>query len=172
MCNKCWQILKEKAPHIKRIMDVSIANRLFMKENFIHDMEQTGDKEIMNEQSDLWIPYFINRYLEEIQLSNYFLVASNMVKRSMMFSGVTEDQIFMAPYGVDSQKFNYIPKHEIDKPLKLIYVGQISYRKGIHHLLKVIRTFPENSIEIFLAGDYNEKNPLFYNTRNITIYTS
>lgn len=161
MCNKCWQILKEKAPHIKRIMDVSIANRLFMKENFIHDMEQTGDKEIMNEQSDLWIPYFINRYLEEIQLSNYFLVASNMVKRSMMFSGITENQIFMAPYGVDSQKFNYIPKHEIDKPLKLIYVGQISYRKGIHHLLKVIRTFPENSIEIFLAGDYNEKNPLF-----------
>nr|MDR2993008.1 hypothetical protein [Bacillus cereus] len=86
--NKCWEILKKKAPHIRRIMDVSIANRLFMKENYIKDMEQTGDSHLKEEQQHLWNSHNLKRYLEEIKDTDFFLVASNVVKDSLIFSGV------------------------------------------------------------------------------------
>lgn len=159
--NECWKILKEKAPSIKRILDVSIANRLFMKENFIKDMEQTHDNNIKEEQEELWDENNCKRYLEEIKDSDYFLIASNVVKRSMMFSGVREDQMFMAPYGVDSHKFNFVEKESLQLPLKLVYVGQVNYRKGIHHLLNVMDSFKENEVELYMAGGYNDTTPLY-----------
>lgn len=157
--NECWRILKEHAPQIKRIQDVSIANRLFMKENFIKDMEQTHDTSIKEEQIYLWNENNCKRFLEEIKDSQYFLIASNVVKRSMMFSGVKEEQMFMAPYGVDCRKFNFVQKQPLTKPLKLVYVGQVTYRKGIHHLLKVMDRISENDVELYLAGGYSEATP-------------
>ena len=159
--NECWKILKEKAPWIKRIQDVSIANRLFMKENFIKDIELTHDNNIKVEQAELWDDNNCKRYLEEIQDSEYFLIASNVVKRSMIFSGVKEKQLFMAPYGVDFNKFNFVPKQTLQQPLKLVYVGQVNYRKGIHHLLKVMDSFNENEVELFLAGGYTDTTPFY-----------
>ena len=168
--NECWKILKERAPQIKRIQDVSIANRLFMKENFIKDMEQTHDASIKEEQIYLWNENNCKRFLEEINDSQYFLIASNVVKRSMMFSGVKEEQMFMAPYGVDCSKFNFVQKQPLKLPLKLVYVGQVTYRKGIHHLLKVMDRFSENDVELYLAGGYSETTPFvqeYKNRRNI-----
>lgn len=159
--NECWKILKEKAPQIKRIQDVSIANRLFMKENFIKDIERTHDENIKVEQVELWDENNCKRYLEEIRDSEYFLIASNVVKRSMMFCGVREEHMFMAPYGVDFNKFNFVQKQPLQKPLKLVYVGQVNYRKGIHHLLKVMDSFKEDDVELFLAGGYTETTPFY-----------
>lgn len=159
--NECWKILKERAPQIKRIQDVSIANRLFMKENFIKDIKQTGDENIKEEQIELWDEDNCKRYLEEIKDSEYFLIASNVVKRSMMFSGVKENQMFLAPYGVDFNKFEFIQKQPLKSPLKLVYVGQVNYRKGIHHLLKVMDRFDESQVELYLAGGYSKSTPIY-----------
>lgn len=164
--NECWKILKEKAPQIKRIQDVSIANRLFMKENFVKDIERTHDETIKVEQAELWDENNCKRYLEEIRDSEYFLIASNVVKRSMMFSGVREEQMFMAPYGVDFNKFNFVQKQSLQKPLKLVYVGQVNYRKGIHHLLKVMDSFNEDEVELFLAGGYADTTPFYQQYKN------
>lgn len=164
--NECWKILKERAPQIKRILDVSIANRLFMKENFIKDMGQTHDASIKEEQIYLWNENNCKRFLEEIKDSQYFLIASNVVKRSMMFSGVKEEQMFMAPYGVDCSKFNFVQKQPLKLPLKLVYVGQVTYRKGIHHLLKVMDRFSENDVELYLAGGYSEATPFVQDYKN------
>lgn len=164
--NECWKILKKRAPHIKRILDVSIANRLFMKENFIKDMEQTHDQNIKEEQIELWNENNCKRYLEEINDSQYFLIASNVVKRSMIFSGVKEEQMFIAPYGVDCRKFDFIQKQPLKLPLKLVYVGQVTYRKGIHHLLKVMDRFSDKDVELYLAGGYSEATPFVQEYKN------
>lgn len=153
--------VKERAPHIKRIQDVSIANRLFMKENFIRDIKQTGNENIKDEQIELWDDNNCKRYLEEIKDSEYFLIASNVVKRSMKFSGVRESQMFLAPYGVDFNKFVFVQKQSLELPLKLVYVGQVNYRKGIHHLLKVMEKFGDGQVELYLAGGYSESTPIY-----------
>ena len=99
--------------------------------------------------------------MEEIKDSEYFLIASNVVKRSMMFSGVKENQMFLAPYGVDFNKFEFIQKQPLKSPLKLVYVGQVNYRKGIHHLLKVMERFGDGQVELYLAGGYSESTPIY-----------
>ena len=150
--NECWKILKERAPHIKRIMDVTIANRLFMKENYLHDMEQTRDMGLREEQAELWNEANCRRYLAEIEDTDEFLVASNVVKRSLRYSGVSEEKMHLAPYGVDVNKFEFIEKKPMQKPLRMVYVGQVCYRKGIHHLLKVMDRFADGEVQLSLAG--------------------
>lgn len=159
--NECFRILKEKAPHIKRILDVSIANRIWMKQNYIKDIESTHDDGLRKEQVFLWDETNIKRYAEEFELSQYFLVGSDMVKRSLMYNGVKENQVWLARYGVDVSKFKFIQKAEITMPLKLLFVGQVNYRKGMHHLLKVISQFPQKQVELYLAGAY-DTNATFY----------
>jgi len=166
-CNKCWEILKEKAPHIKRIMDISIANRLLMKEIYLADMEQTKDIHLKEEQRHLWIPDNIKRYIQEIQDTHYFIAGSDFVRRSLLYSNIDKNQISVVPYGVDIEKFNYIPKKEIETPLKLLFVGQVVYRKGIHHLLNVISQFSSEEVELFLIGGYNVSSPLYQQYKDI-----
>ena len=40
--NQCWKILKEKAPHIKRILDVTIGNRLYLEKIYREDEKTKG----------------------------------------------------------------------------------------------------------------------------------
>lgn len=159
--NACFRYLKENAPHIRRILDVSIANRLFMKENFIRDIAATGDYGLRLEQEYLWNEQNLNRYKEEMELSQYFIVASQVVKKSLMFSGVKVEQILLAPYGVDRNKFAFQEKDVVRSSLRLIFVGQVNYRKGIHHLLKVITSFPTDKVELYLAGGYDATTNIY-----------
>lgn len=160
-CTVLFNILKKRAPHIKRIMDVSIASRIYMKEQYIKDMNLTGDNGFLIEQSFLWKEKNMIRFKKEIDDTEYFLAPSQIVKKSLEFSGVRKNKIFIVPYGVDNKKFNYCLKKKIDTPLRLIYVGQISYRKGIHHLLKVISMYNKDEIILDLAGGYSINSPIY-----------
>jgi len=165
-CVALFKILKEKAPNIKRIMDVSIANRLYMKEKFIEDMNRTGDNGIKKEQIYLWDDRNIHRFQQEINDSQYFIVASNIVKESLLFSGVRHKQIGVVPYGVNQGQFPFVQKRPSKKPLRIIYVGQITYRKGIHHLLKVVSGFSESEVKLTLAGGYAKSSALYQNYKD------
>lgn len=94
-CNECFNILKKKAPHIKRIQDVSIANRNFMKANYEKDIERTGDSRIKEEQINLWNSKTLEKNIEELKLTEYFIVASKMVKRSLQYSNIDEKKIYI-----------------------------------------------------------------------------
>lgn len=166
-CTVLFDILKRKAPHIKRIMDVSIANRLYMKEQFIEDIERSGQDEIREEQKYLWNENNCKRFEAEIRDSQFFIVASNIVKDSLKFSGVKETQIGVVPYGVDLTKFTFVNKDVLKKPLKLIYVGQVTYRKGIHHLLKVMETFSKEDVILKIAGGYSKDSKLYQKYKNM-----
>lgn len=160
-CNECFKILKEKAPHIKRIQDVSIANRAFMKENYEKDIEITGDLRLKAEQINLWDSKTLERNAEELRLTEYFIVASKMVKRSLMFSGINEKQIYRIPYGVEFDKFPYQAESYGCGRLHLIYVGQIIFRKGLHHLLQVVSTEFKETCTLSVIGFYNNSNELY-----------
>ena len=153
--NRCWEILKEKAPQIKRVLDVSIANRLYLKSVYEEDIRLCGNQELRKEQKEIWDPRNIRRYEEELENSQYYLAGSSFVKQSLMFSNVRPDKIFVVPYGVDTCQFKMKTNKNISLPLKVIFVGQISYRKGIHHLLNVVSSFQPNELELHILGAYD-----------------
>lgn len=152
--DELFSILKKKAPNIIRVLDVSISNRAFMKTNYEKDIERTGDARIKDEQIDLWDNRVIDSVISEIQDANYFLVPSQIVKKSLEFSGADSEKIKVIPYGVDTSKFEFVKKKDVNKPLRLIYVGQISFRKGLHHLLKVVSKYDPNRVKLTVAGAY------------------
>lgn len=160
--NSCWQILKAKAPHIKRILDVTIGNRLYLKDIYNKDAELYPETstDIMKEQAEVFSLHNQMRLKEELTLSQYFLAGSNFVKESLEYSGVSSRQIFVVNYGVDLDKFVYTPK-EFRKPLTLLYTGNCSYRKGLHHLLNVIKCYTNSDVILYIAGGYDSNSSIY-----------
>ena len=94
----CFEYLKKYAPHIKRVLDVSISTGRFMKDNFEKDMLLTGDEGHREESEFLWNKTVMLDRDREIESSQYFLAASNIVKKSLIYCGAKEDQIYIIPY--------------------------------------------------------------------------
>lgn len=158
---ECFKILKKKCPKVLRILDVSIATRPFMKKNFENDMKIFNHKELYKEHIDFWNTRNMNSYIREIELANAYFVPSDIVKRSITFCDENAQNIKIIPYGVDIDKFSYSEKQKDNKCLNIIYVGQVTHRKGIHHLLNVISKFPKDKIKLDLVGTYDKKSNLY-----------
>lgn len=161
----CFEYLKKHAPHIKRVLDVSISTGRFMKDNFEKDMLLTGDEGHREESEFLWNKTVMLDRDREIESSQYFLAASNIVKKSLIYCGAKEEQIYIIPYGVDREKFSFVSKKEITGTLKLVFVGQVNYRKGIHHICKVVKEMG-NAVELFLAGPFDSESKIYEKYKN------
>lgn len=160
---ECFNILKKNAPNIKRVLDVSISTRAFMKKNFEIDILKTGTNNLINEMPDLWDDDKIQLYNKEVLDASYFLVPSNVVKDSLIYCGAKKDEIFLLPYGVDTTKFRFKQRVELKKPIRLLFVGQVGYRKGIHHLLKALSLFDEKDVVLRLIGAYDKDSEIYKN---------
>lgn len=148
----CFDILKKKAPHILRIMDTSIANRLYMKEVFKKDEKICpqfvdtfyGGKE---DQSDLL-------FRKEIEDTEVFLAPSRFVKKSLKYSGVQDEQIDICPYGANFSPAGEKKEFEAGKPLEAIFVGYANQRKGIFYLLEAVMSLPGDLVHLTVVGNY------------------
>ena len=159
---KGLEYIKKKAPHIKTIMDVSISMRPFMKANFERDMDVYHHDVFYEEEAYLWINKYEQVIRNELKYVDFFFVPSKIVCQSLAYCGVEKGKVRIVPYGVNTSLFDFCKKEYIDQtPLKLIYVGQISYRKGLHHILSIIKRYYKNIVEISLAGAFNEHNSIY-----------
>lgn len=161
--NTCFKYLKEHAPNIKRVLDVSIANRLYLKDVYQNEIDmcpQYADA-IYQEQKNVLENLSNDRRQEEIDNTQYFLAGSEFVKTSLLYSGVKEESIFVVNYGVDKTFFSFSEPQPSCLPLKLSFVGQINFRKGLHHLLKVVSQYNKEQVILNIAGGYSSDNILY-----------
>lgn len=155
-----FEILKEKAPHIKRILDTSAANRLYMKEIYESDIQITPEfaEHLRKEVPQVWDREILNRVKRELNASQQFLVPSDFVSRSLKYSGILEKQILLCPYGVDIREFTLktYDKKENKKVLKFIYVGGWKQLKGISYLFEAFRNIPKEKATLIVVGDFSK----------------
>lgn len=156
-----FEELEKRSPDIIRILDVSIAARPFMKNVFQRDYEQTKEQALLTDYPEIWNEDSLERVYREIDKADYFLVPSQIVKKSLLFCGVEESKIKIVPYGVDCSQFNYVARTFHNGALRLIFVGAVDHRKGIHHLLNVVSMFSEKDIDLKLVGAYNSNDSLY-----------
>lgn len=158
----CFKQIKSRHTNIKCIMDTSIANRFYTKYIYEQVVNCEKDWERFSESAVLLKNKEMERLLEEIKLTDYFLVPSQFVKRSLMYSGVSEEQIYIVPYGVDAEMFCYTERRNNinEGKLKLLFVGQCSYRKGINYLLEAAADM-EKYVELTIAGGYERIQDLY-----------
>lgn len=156
-----FEILQKKAPHILRILDVSAANLLYMRQIYDRDITLTPAfaKRLKAEMSRCWNPVILDRAKREIISSNKFLVPSKFVAASLAYSGVAEDQMLYCPYGVDVSQFFQKTYDDIEKlkhrPLRFIYVGGVKELKGISYLLEAFNHIPKEKAELTVVGACN-----------------
>lgn len=152
----CFKYLKKKSPHIKRIMDVSIASRPYIKKIYDAEFEATGNKDLYKTEAFFTNTRLMARLEEELSLSQYFLAASQFVKNSLIYSGVSEKQILVVPYGANVES-NISKDEKADgAPINFLFVGQINYRKGIPTLLEAFSKLDHNLATLTLTGAYNK----------------
>ena len=95
--------------------------------------------------------------MEEYKLSDYIAIPSNFCKKTFVDNGISEEKLFVNPYGVNLNNF-YIKKynkHKIKK--KLIFCGEASIRKGFFPLLETLNKLSKDKIEIIHVGTVSEE---------------
>jgi len=149
-------ILKNKAPWIKRILDVSAGNREYMRgiyQNDFHLAPLFADllKHEVNQCFDI---KKIERCKQEFEYSQYFLCASNFPKKTLLKIGIPKNKIFLCPYGVDSKLFTFNERKAFTLPLQFVFVGGTKELKGIYYLLEAFKGIDDKEGQLHIIG-YN-----------------
>lgn len=149
---ECFKILKKYAPNIIRILDVSTGTVPYRKKLYEKEILLSKDNSLKDENPAFWNKKWVSDRQKEIDLSDYFLVASNFVKKSLVFCGAEESKIKVIPYGANVS--SDIIKTEIHDPLNFLFVGQANYNKGLSYLLKATSELQGCSLTV--VGGYDE----------------
>jgi glycosyltransferase involved in cell wall biosynthesis len=109
---------------------------------------QNGDNEMIPQ----WVVREVDR---EIDSSDLILVPSQLVAAQLKDLGVDPGRIIIEPYGVDLSVFHPSGSEERagqKDRLVCLYVGHISYLKGIKVLVEAARRLLGQPVEFWLAG--------------------
>ena len=159
-----FRLLKEKAPDILRVMDVSAANILYMRKIYEKDIKQKPAfaERLKKEREIVWNNENLRRTKEEIENAQIFLVPSGFVAHSFEVYGVGKSRIRMCPYGVDTSEFAPAEREplpeETRRPIRFIYVGGVKELKGISYLLEAITHIPENMAQLTVVGQFDPED--------------
>ena len=156
-----FEELTQKAPNILRILDMSSASLMFLREIYEADMKKAPEfaERMKRERSICWDPKILDRAKREIGSAQRFLVPSQFVARSLEYSGVRQEQMDRCPYGVDISQF---PLKDYDedlprkkRPVRFVYVGGVKELKGISYLLNAFLEIPKEEAELTVVGQYS-----------------
>ena len=96
-------------------------------------------------------PGLVERCLAEARAADLVLAPSDYVKRTLIEQGVRADAIRLLPYGVRAERFTPAAPRD-DGVFRLLYVGQISQRKGLKYMLEAVRRIARKDVELVLVG--------------------
>lgn len=96
------------------------------------------------------------RLEEEAQIADYVIAASDFTKQSLLNSGIDQGKILKLPLGFDLSYVPYSKTFESasieNRPLKLLYAGTVTQRKGIKYLLEAMKAFSSKDVELHIIG--------------------
>lgn len=116
-------------------------------------------------RAELYPDWLVRRIRRECVLADVLLVPSTQVCEQFVAEGVPRRKILIEPYGVDLDLFS--PDEELrvssdvsvetvlPRPVRVLYVGQISLRKGIRALLTACSG---RGLEVLLVGRVSDPN--------------
>lgn len=135
--------LSKNSPDTIRILDMAAANRIYMKKVYEEDCKLSPDfaAKLKEECPIIESKAVCDRIQKEIELSQYFLVGSSFVKKSLEYSGVASERIYLCPYGVDTSEFcrkEFKIRGE-SEPIRFVFVGGTKQLKGLSYMLQAFQ---------------------------------
>ena len=112
---------------------------------------------LLHEEHARWgVPFHLPmwnypRLLREIEQADFITVPSAFARESMIAEGVPASKLIEIPFGVDSQRFT--PARDVSPhPFRVLFVGQVSVRKGVPDLLDAWQRLGWSDAELWIVG--------------------
>ena len=112
-------------------------------------------------QSRVWEPapkqYWDDWYVE-CELADRIVVNSEWSRQALVEEGIPDEKINVIPLafeaGVDASSFrrSYPDEFTTQRPMRVLFLGQINLRKGVHTLLEAVRLLKGTPIEFAFVG--------------------
>jgi glycosyltransferase involved in cell wall biosynthesis len=101
-------------------------------------------------------PKIVEKELREYEEADYIEVPSTFAKKTFLEQGIKEEKIIQGFRGVSLQEFGRkTPK--IDGVFRIIYVGGMSLRKGVHYLLQAFSELNLPNTQLWLIGRMSDE---------------
>jgi glycosyltransferase involved in cell wall biosynthesis len=110
-------------------------------------------------------PEYWQHWHQECELADQIVVNSSWSAQLLEQSGIPKDKLAIIPlvYKPDPQAINfkrhYPSKFTGDRPLRVLFLGQVNLRKGIGEILEAIELLEREPIEWWIVGPVQIKIP-------------
>ncbi|OQP50830.1 hypothetical protein A4H97_03115 [Niastella yeongjuensis] len=113
------------------------------------------------------------RLIEEPLLAKKVIAISSFLKKTLVEEGVTSEKISVIPLGFDANSVSFEKENESinNRPLRVLYAGRITQRKGIKYLLDAIKCFNKKDVELHIIGNVYGKGQEFEKYKDLYQYT-
>jgi glycosyltransferase involved in cell wall biosynthesis len=102
---------------------------------------------------DLTLPKgFVRECTREVHEADLILAPSEYVVSTLTALGVPSSKILLLPYGVDLERFHQSPRATRAKPVRALYIGQLSARKGVRYLIEAFDQLQHPALELMMVG--------------------
>lgn len=126
------------------------------------DIAEYGRDFMTPEQWRAEVEHINPRKEEALVHTDYVLALSHFAARSMLRHGWPAERLFTVPLGVDTARFQPKTDYRRSGPLRLLFVGTLTRRKGIGPLLEAMRHLPPNTAELTLIGPMADARDLLH----------
>ena len=150
----CFPRMRKAGMATIRVMDLSSAAAPYVRKLLLKELEKEPDfRESLEVKLQSYPTGLCDRYLEEIESAQYFVVPSRFAADSLVDCGVSRDKIHIVPYGVDTVAFHRTRREaRPEGKIRFLFVGRIEAVKGVHHLIRVFRELQDEDVELDMVG--------------------
>jgi len=108
-------------------------------------------------------PEYWDNWQEECSLADHIIVNSKWSRSCLLKAGVNGEKVSVIPLayqGIEDRgqisevrgERQYPDRFDEQRPLRVLFLGQINLRKGVAHLFNAIRSFKDEPIEFWFVG--------------------
>jgi len=149
-----YSLRKAKKMGAKIILERGSSHIIYQNEILKEEYKKFGLK------AQLAHPKIIEKELKEYDEADYISIPSSFVKRTFLGYGFSENKLIQVPYGVDLSNFRQVPKN--DNVFRVVFVGGMTLRKGVHYLLQAFSELNLPNSELLLIGSINDEIKPFF----------
>jgi alpha-maltose-1-phosphate synthase len=95
---------------------------------------------------------FIERCCAELEMADAIHISSDYAKQTLVENGIAAEKIYVNPIAADIRRFQPRPPQKDGETFRVLFVGQITARKGLAYLLEAYRQLALPNSELLLIG--------------------
>ncbi len=96
--------------------------------------------------------WYIERCCTELEMADAIHISSDYAKETLVENGIAAEKIFVNPIAADISRFHPRPPQKKGETFRVLFVGQITQRKGLSYLLEAYRQLALPNSELLLIG--------------------